>query len=442
MPQMYGNKPMRRIYFECFLGLVLHLCLIVGGYNFIVYDLNVDYDYLLEDFEGEGLRSLVGEIYRHQGEEAALTAVNNYAKTTRQILTKPNTLPEDIQQFFFHTAPQSHTYHDADRVLWFRFKLDDDIYSLRPDMNTPLRRSIEFDNDILWVFFIVGFALYSILFTWFLSRRVRSLEKATFAFANGNFDMRVSEKSADKVGALNRSFNYMADKISSLIYTNKALTNAVAHELRTPIFRIQWQAELLQEGNLLPEQKKRVTSIIEDIDEMDAMVNELLYYAKVERADIKLKVVNVAIEEWLSNIITKWNSHNQSNIYVIDSTPNGYLDCDPYILTQAINNLIGNANKYCRSSIYLSYQVKNGYWNITVEDDGDGIPEEHWPFIFDAFYSANSSRNKENEGFGLGLAIVKQIIKLHDGRIEISNSVFGGAKFTLFLPVEKAVRVH
>ncbi|WP_153447077.1 ATP-binding protein [Vibrio algicola] len=431
---------MKRIYLECFVGLVLHLCLILVGYNFIVYDLNVDYDYLLEDFEGQGLHHLVGNIYHNQGEEAALAAVASYAKTTRQTLSRPDRIPNNVTTFFSFTSPQSHTFHDDDRVLWFRFTLNNDIYSLRPDMSTSLRQSIEFDDDILWVFFIGGFSVYSVLFIWFLGRRVRALEKATLSFANGGFETRVSEKSNAKVGSLNRNFNYMADKISALIYTNKALTNAVAHELRTPIFRIQWQAELLSDEILPIEQKKKIISIIEDIDEMETMVSQLLYYAKAERADVELNKDNIDIYPWISNIADKWRSSNGARIEMLNDTPSNQedqtdqLECDPYILTQALNNLLSNANKHCQSVIYLSYQLTQHTCTIIVEDDGAGIEPRHWPFIFDAFYSADSSRNKQQVGFGLGLAIVKQIALLHKGEVQVSASQHGGAKFTLRLP--------
>lgn len=428
---------MKRIYLECFIGLVLHLCLILVGYNYIVYDLNVDYDYLLEDFEGEALQNLVGTIYHNQGEEAALLAVSRYAKTTRQTLHHSPNPPKEVKTFFQHTSPQSYTYHDEDRVLWFRFKLNDDIYSLRPDMNTPLRQSIKFDDEILWVFFVVGFGLYSIIFIWFLGRRIRSLEKATLSFANGEFDVRVSEKSSDKVGELNKNFNYMADKISSLIYTNKALTNAVAHELRTPIFRIQWQAERLQDSVLTTDNQKKVTSIIEDIDEMEVMVNELLYYAKVERADITLNVKETPLNQLLVGLVDKWRTSNDAVIEMDLSQniePHIEVSCDPYLLTQALNNLIGNGKKHCRTGVYMSSSVTRDSYTIVIEDDGNGIPKQHWPFIFDAFYTAEPSRNKQQVGFGLGLAIVKQIVSLHKGDISIGQGVHGGAKFSVTLP--------
>ncbi|MDN3685736.1 HAMP domain-containing protein [Vibrio sinaloensis] len=81
---------------------------------------------------------------------------------------------------------------------------------------------------------------------WRIKRRLNNLEQVTVAFANGDLHKRASEKNSIKLGTLNHSFNVMADKICDLINSNKSLTNAVAHELRTPIFRIQWQADIFK----------------------------------------------------------------------------------------------------------------------------------------------------------------------------------------------------
>ena len=73
---------------------------------------------------------------------------------------------------------------------------------------------------------------------------------------------------------------------------------------------------------------------------------------------------------------------------------------------------------------------------ITVEDDGPGISSEHWPYLFDPFYSADPARNKAQSGFGLGLAIAKQIVARHKGQITVGDSaLLGGAKFTVVLPI-------
>ncbi|BDR36358.1 sensor histidine kinase [Photobacterium damselae subsp. damselae] len=430
---------MRRLYIESFIGLIVLFGLSLYCYEVIIYRWNTDYDYVLEDYEAEALHDLVDNIYHNEGSKAAYLAIEKYATKTRQTLTvhTKDALPEDVKSFFFTTAPQSYTYHDDDRILWFRLTLSSDFYSLKPNFDTPLRRAIDFDDNMVWVFFMGGFALYSILFIWYLSRRVRLLEKTTLAFAHGEFAARARTESRFRVGTLNQSFNYMADKISNLLISNKALTNAIAHELRTPIFRIQWQAELLADSVKDKEIQQKIESIVEDTEEMESMVNELLYYAKVEQPDTELHCQDIVFNQYLNDMLQNWEKTAQSKITL--KTPfkqNIVSSIDTQLFKHVLNNLVSNASRYSRKHILVTLSQERDSVFITVEDDGPGIPNEHWPYLFDPFYSADPARNKAQSGFGLGLAIAKQIVARHKGQITIGDSaLLGGAKFTVILPI-------
>ncbi|WP_322619652.1 sensor histidine kinase [Photobacterium damselae] len=363
----------------------------------------------------------------------------NMQLKTRQTLTVHNKeeLPDDVKTFFFTTAPQSYTYHDEDRILWFRLTLSSDFYSLKPNFDTPLRRAIDFDDNMVWVFFMGGFALYSILFIWYLSRRVRLLEKTTLAFAHGEFSARARTESRFRVGTLNQSFNYMADKISNLLISNKALTNAIAHELRTPIFRIQWQAELLADSIKDKAIKQKIESIVEDTEEMESMVNELLYYAKVEQPDTELHCQNILLNQYLADMLQIWEktAHNKLTLKM-PFKQNIEISLDTQLFKHVLNNLISNASRYSENDTLVTLSQDHEFIFITVEDDGPGISSEHWPYLFDPFYSADPARNKAQSGFGLGLAIAKQIVARHKGQITVGDSaLLGGAKFTVVLPI-------
>ncbi|MDP2514981.1 ATP-binding protein [Photobacterium damselae subsp. piscicida] len=430
---------MRRLYIESFIGLIVLFGLSLYCYQVIIYRWNTDYDYVLEDYEAEALHDLVDNIYHNEGSKAAYLAIGKYATKTRQTLTVHNKeeLPDDVKTFFFTTAPQSYTYHDEDRILWFRLTLSSDFYSLKPNFDTPLRRAIDFDDNMVWVFFMGGFALYSILFIWYLSRRVRLLEKTTLAFAHGEFSARARTESRFRVGTLNQSFNYMADKISNLLISNKALTNAIAHELRTPIFRIQWQAELLADSIKDKAIKQKIESIVEDTEEMESMVNELLYYAKVEQPDTELHCQNILLNQYLADMLQIWEktAHNKLTLKM-PFKQNIEISLDTQLFKHVLNNLISNASRYSENDTLVTLSQDHEFIFITVEDDGPGISSEHWPYLFDPFYSANPARNKAQSGFGLGLAIAKQIVARHKGQITVGDSaLLGGAKFTVVLPI-------
>ncbi|WCP65792.1 ATP-binding protein [Vibrio tubiashii] len=426
---------MRRIYLESFIGLLILFTLSIFAYEYIIYELNPDYDYVLQEREGEAFRDMVLTIYQNQGKEAAIDTMERVAEKTAKTLfiVSSSEAPKDVTNFFAQDQSNLNIYFDEERHFWFKLLEPNEIYYISPDFQTELRQAIEFDDDIVWGFILGGFFVYSLCLILFLSRRVRLLENATVKFAQGDFNVRAPTKGRDSVGRLNTSFNYMADKISNLIASNRFLTNAVAHDLRTPIFRIQWQAEMLQDQNLSKEQHDKIASIIEDTEEMERMVDELLYFAKMERPETELSLEQLNLNRFLPEVVQRLPNSRDINI-ALDIESNVELCADRSLLKRGVVNLLSNAVKYAKDQVQLSVKESDGHLVLIVEDDGNGIPSEHWSSIFQPFYSADASRNKENSGFGLGLAIVDLIVKRHQGTVEVGQSTLGGAQFTLTFP--------
>ena len=427
---------MKRIYLESFLGLIILFVASLVGYEVIVYQLNTDYDYLLEEHEAQAFHELIYPIYQEKGEEYTIQQLEKFATSSHMLLIaeEMKSVPSQIQQVF-DEDPSINTAFDEERNLWFRFEPGSPTFKLSQNPNSPIIQAINFDDNIVWLFFLAGFALYCVLLIWFLSRRVRELEKVTIAFASGDFNARADTSSSKSVGTLNKSFNHMADKVSRLITTNRMLTNAVAHELRTPIFRLQWQADLLADASLNQQQQKYVDSIVEDIDEMESMVEELLYYAKMERPNAEIQTSSVALSSFTQSLLPKWQRDTQLSVLIDDSSsPMTTIEADPQLLKRALDNLLRNAMRYAQNQIVLEIVETPDKSCIRIHDDGCGVEEKDWPHLFDAFYSADKSRNKSTSGFGLGLAIVKQIVELQKGEVSISHSPYGGACFTICFP--------
>ncbi|ARV74813.1 ATP-binding protein [Vibrio campbellii] len=427
---------MKRIYLESFLGLIILFIASLFGYEVIVYQLNTDYDYLLEEHEAQAFHELIYPIYQEKGEEYTIQQLEKFATSSHMLLIaeEMKSVPSQIQQVF-DEDPSINTAFDEERDLWFRFEPGSPTFKLSQNPNSPIIQAINFDDNIVWLFFLAGFALYCVLLIWFLSRRVRELEKVTIAFASGDFNARADTSSSKSVGTLNKSFNHMADKVSRLITTNRMLTNAVAHELRTPIFRLQWQADLLADASLNQQQQKYVDSIVEDIDEMESMVEELLYYAKMERPNAEIQTSSVALSSFTQSLLPKWQRDTQLSVLIDDSSsPMTTIEADPQLLKRALDNLLRNAMRYAQNQIVLEIVESPDKSCIRIHDDGCGVEEKDWPHLFDAFYSADKSRNKSTSGFGLGLAIVKQIVELQKGEVSISHSPYGGACFTIYFP--------
>ncbi|EGR2183061.1 HAMP domain-containing protein [Vibrio parahaemolyticus] len=427
---------MRRIYLESFLGLIILFLASLKGYELIVYELNTDYDYLLQEHSSQAFYDLLSPIYEEKGLEYTKSELEKFATASHRLL-QPHTmdeLPPEVKEVF-DEDPTANIAFDDERDFWFRFDESTPFFKISDNPNSPIIQAVNFDDNMVWIFFIAGFALYCVLLIWFLSRRIRELERVTVEFASGNFKARASTASAKSVGTLNKSFNNMADKVSRLITSNKMLTNAVAHELRTPIFRLQWQADLLADSSLNEQQTKYVNSIVEDIDEMEEMVEELLYYAKMERPETELRTESLELNSLLFDLKDKWQQETPLSITVKDTDcKEAQIKTDPKLLKRALDNLLRNAMRYADSQIMLEVTEDEEHCMISIHDDGNGIDEKDWPHLFEAFYSADKSRNKSTSGFGLGLAIVRQIMELQRGDVSISHSPLGGACFTVSLP--------
>lgn len=424
---------MRRIYLEAFIGLLILFVLSIYAYQVFVFKINPDYKYMLVKHEGEALQALFSEIFTEQGEEKALSMLNQYAEHTSRTLETFNyaNIPPQVKKYF-NSPNREHlnTYFDTKHHLWMQMVEHRVYYHLQEDESTELRQAINRDDNLIWGFIGIGFITYSGGLIWFLSRRVRMLERATLKFAAGDLTARAPDKSKDQVGTLNKSFNYMAKKIADLIISNRSLTNAVAHDLRAPIFRIQWQAETLQDETLTKQQHCKIASIIEDTEEMEKMVYDLLHFAKLERPETEIQYETFDLNLMLTSLSIEESLELTINADLDHST----FSADKALLQRALDNLLSNASRYAKTAILVSSLWAENSVSILVEDDGYGISQEHWSKIFDAFYSADPSRNKAISGSGLGLAIVKMIMDKHQGKAEVGKSILGGAKFTLTFP--------
>jgi len=300
----------------------------------------------------------------------------------------------------------------------------------------------EYDpNDVVetlsWIFILLGLVIYGIFTVFSLRWRIRKLEKINQIFADGALNARAKESNWQKIGTLNQSFNQMADKITNLIRSNRNLSRSVAHELRTPLFRIQWQAEILSETQLEKEQANIVANIIEDTEEITSLVNELLYYAKLENKEITYPTTSINCYTCICQQITHWRQETTKTITTHLDDKTSLVQFNDKQLKRVLNNLIHNAMRYAINNIdiRLTQNMQHKTVEITISNDGPDIPHQYREEIFKPFYSIDPARNKSTSGHGLGLAIVKEIIQKYNGTIFVQDKKSGGATFIIALPV-------
>lgn len=256
-------------------------------------------------------------------------------------------------------------------------------------------------------------------------RDLKYLEFVSEKVKNNDFDLPPYQRYRSPISKIIQTTHEMTNRITALLSEQKQLINAVSHELRTPLSRLHFA--IAMEDTLDENQKAEIT---QDVTEIEALVDEMLAYARLENLSHSLKKENVDIKSLLSAQVDKLKRNTSKQIQ-FKYEGISHFDCQPDLLERASQNLITNAIKYSNESIEVCLSVNEHQLQLTVEDDGPGISEENTKLIFRPFTRVDKSRNKGVSGYGLGLAIVKKATDWHQGRCEVSTSALGGAKFTL-----------
>lgn len=430
---------MKRIFIESLGVLFICFTLAIFAYEWLVYGVTTDYEFLLEDNEALAHQQLLQNIADNQGIPVAIRAMQAFSVQTEQLfrIHQPvEQLPTSVS-IAFNQNDHNRIYFDDDRKLWFKLAGSESVFSYTPDPQSMIRKKVQLENNLVWIFLAISFVIYGLINIFLIFRRVRLLEQTTIQFAKGNLTVRASTSSANALGTLNQTFNEMAKRIMHLIESNRSLTNAVAHELRTPLFRIQWQAELLKETTLGCEQLSTIQEIIADTEEMEQMIDELLHYAKMESSKQKLVTERLDLKVILDVAKKRWQKETKQsvNLDIHFNSSKLLLNADKKLLIRALDNVVRNALKFTHSRVLIEYEEEGSFIIIRIHDDGPGVSEEHKAHIFEPFYVADKARNKGASGYGLGLSIVEKVCAQHKGSIDVAESAqLNGALFILKFP--------
>lgn len=296
--------------------------------------------------------------------------------------------------------------------------------------------TLEYIQTIMLLAFSILVALAVLLWVYPLWRDLKTLGQSTSAFGQGDFTERASTGKHSVLYRLARSFNAMADRIQGLISSHKELTNSVSHELRTPIARLRFGMEMVQDSTDEGDRTRFLEGMNSDIDELDQLVAELLTYARFDRDKPDIEFQRQEIYPWLNDVIrqTKIGREQLSIEFEIQGQDLKHARFDPLLMARALGNLLQNAKRYAQSEINVTVSNDNGYFQLCVDDDGPGIPEQQREGIFDAFKRLDASRDRGTGGFGLGLSITQRISQWHGGEISVEDSPLGGARFVIRWP--------
>jgi signal transduction histidine kinase len=281
--------------------------------------------------------------------------------------------------------------------------------------------------------FYAGILLCVFVWLYPLIKRLRLLRSTAKNFGEGDFSKRIHIFSTSYIIDIESEFNRMAEKIETLVEDNKLLSNAVSHDLRTPLARLRFGIEALSETNNPENKGKYIRHLSQDIQEMENLVSVLLNYARLEQKMIKVEPLSLCLNTLIKSSVHNLISSNSSEVSIDITELSQYqiiVDGDENYLSMLINNLLSNAQRYAVKQVRITTLQTPQYVMMCVSDDGPGIALEKREKIFKPFTRGESHSDKV--GYGMGLAIVARVAVWHGAQVAISQSAkLGGAKFTV-----------
>jgi two-component system OmpR family sensor kinase len=287
-------------------------------------------------------------------------------------------------------------------------------------------------------------------------RPLREVERTARLVSSGDLSQRLIERPGNtEIARLNRSLNSMLDSLEDSVSSrNKTVSQMrrfvadASHELRTPLVSVRGYAELYRQGAL--KKKSDVQEAMGRIEaeaiRMSSLVESLLTLARLDENQ-KLEAAPVEMVKLVWDIIAR-DVPGPQKISLAVLTLSGakppsdfsfIAEVNESQIRQVLVNLIENAKRFSpiKGSIEISIgQKTDDELTLEVIDHGEGIPKQLRDKVFERFYRADNSRNRDTGGTGLGLSIVKEIIALHKGRIEVRETPGGGATFRVKLPTQ------
>ncbi|QMV14841.1 ATP-binding protein [Vibrio spartinae] len=292
---------------------------------------------------------------------------------------------------------------------------------------------------VLVLVFVLSISAGMFFWTYPLWRDLKNLLAATSRFGSGDLNSRALVYKISTVATLGKAFNHMADRIEQLLKGQRTLTNAIAHDLRTPLYRLRFAFEMLANAKTDREKEKYQQSISKSLEDLDSLINQTMVLSRYSGDSQLLSFAKYHLAQLLDDECSSVVQLYPDIHYQLQIAPeaSGKLALiDQIAMKRAISNLFINACKYARTTVVvrLSFVSETDMFVIDVCDDGIGIDESDWERIFLPFEQLDNARSHAASGHGLGLAIVKHIAQWHQGTVCAGRSDLGGARFTFTFP--------
>ncbi len=272
-----------------------------------------------------------------------------------------------------------------------------------------------------------------------LTRPLRELTAATRAVAEGDLGLTVPVRSRDELGELTASFNRMSEELNRSTSIRRQMTADIAHELRTPISIILGHADAVHD-RVLPPTQETFDIIRDEACRLERLVEDLRTLSMADAGELALTRRPILPATLLEDTAAAYHPLAlergiKVRREIAPDLPEVYVDPDR--MAQVLGNLLSNALRYTLEggAVTLAASLLEQEVEIRIQDTGPGIGAEDLQHVFDRFYRADKSRQRDSGGLGLGLAIAKSIVENHGGRIWAESPDDSGTTFVIMLPV-------
>lgn len=282
--------------------------------------------------------------------------------------------------------------------------------------------------------FLCATTLILIMFIYFYLRIIKpfkKLEGYSEEIARGNFDVPLPMEKANIFGAFTWAFDMMRVELRKAREneleaqkTKKELVATLSHDIKTPVSSIKAYAEglIYNMDNSSDRREKYLHNIMKKSDEVTRLVNDLFVHAITDLEKLEIKPSECYSRELFESILEPYTIQLSERLTINQDIPNIMLWTDSRRLSQVIDNIISNSLKYApESSIKVSAENCDGYFVISIVDNGKGIAPEDLPFVFEKFFRGKNAAESEVQGSGLGLYISKYIMDKTEGYISVHN---------------------
>ena len=390
---------------------------------------------IIFEAESEGTEKVFYRLFSKDGTEIGSSNLTSWGFVPdRSALEIYNSGKDHL----FETIPIPDTTHKA-RVLYSKIDKDKIIQA---------GQSMIDDEDFLEtfrnIFGIAGLVMiaFSMVFGWFMARRalagVEDVTQTAINIYDGDFSSRVPlTGQGEELERLASTFNNMLEHIQGLMKGMKAVTDDIAHDLRSPLTRIRGIAEsTLLTAGAATDYESVIGNIIEECDRLISMINTMLAISEAEAGVSRLELTEINISKLINDacVLFQLIAEEKHIHLVLKIGTDLSISVDKQKIQRAIANLLDNALKYTKpgGTVIVSSEDDGQEVIISVVDDGIGISEKDLPHIFKRFYRCDHSRSQP--GNGLGLSLAQAFIRAHGGSISARSKLDHGSTFILTLP--------